>query len=164
MERNFRGKKCNENLNAVNNQTGKNQHMDKSQTFQASACVLLSHAAYQCLSWLRFPYYPRMDKGAKREIWHSFTFLVVQASPVLVFPPPTTRARWNFRGPKRNRVELGSSSQISGWASHRGLSVCLPACRVVVVSLSTHLLWLPSCLQRDPWGQDACAFCSVHAV
>lgn len=87
VERNFRGKKCNENLNAVNNQTGqKNQHMDKSQTFQASACVLLSHAAYQCLSWLRFPYYPRMDKGAKREIWHSFTFLVVQASPVLVFP------------------------------------------------------------------------------
>lgn len=80
--------------------------------------VLAGHVFRITTEWIKGP------KGRSGIHLHSSWFRLLLFSSF----PPTTRARWNFRGPKRNRVELGSSTQISGWVSVPQRSVCLSVC------------------------------------
>ena len=63
-----------------------------------------------------------------------------------------TESKMEFQGAKKKQSGNRSSNKILEWASHR--DPC--GCRAVVMSLSAHLLWLPSCLSRGPWGHDSC--------
>lgn len=125
--------------------------------------VFSSHRAYQCLSWPRFPYYPRMDKGAKREIWHSFAFLVVQASPLLVSPPhpPNTTSEMEFQGAEKKQSRSGSK-QPNLCVSVPQRSVCLPdGCRVFVHPSSLITIMSP---KRSVRAGFLCLLLCVHVV
>lgn len=110
-------------------------------------CALARHS---------YKWFQDTERGQSLDIWDSFTFLLVCAFPA--FFPFFFSRRWNFKGPKRNRAGIiQAKKKTQAWSSHRDPY----GCRAVVMSLSAHLLWLPSSLWRYPWGQNSCAFMCV---
>lgn len=93
-------------------------------------------------SWLRvFTNYSGTQRGAKTRRsgihLHSYWFVLLLLSFFFL-----QEQRWNFKGAKKKQSRNRSSNRIPEWASHRDPY----GCRAVVMSLSAHLLWLPSCL------------------
>lgn len=94
-------------------------------------------------SWLHvFTNYSGMQKGAVTRRsgihLHSYWFVLL----LLSFFSSRTESKMEFQGAKKKQSRNLSSNKIPEWASHRDPY----GCRAVVMSLSAHLLWLPSCL------------------
>lgn len=81
---------------------------------------------------------------------HSYWFVL----PLLSF---FFKSKMEFQWAKKKQSRNRSGNKTLEQAS-RGDRY---GCCVVIMSLSAHLLWLPSCLQRGPWGQNLCAFTCV---
>lgn len=94
----------------------------------------MSSSHWQLISILAgrvFHIIPGWRKGPDLEIWHSFTFLLVRASPVLFFSPQQHEQDGISGGQKE--TEQKSFEQLNLWVSIPQRSVCLPCgCSVFV--------------------------------
>lgn len=96
--------------------------------------------------WLHvFTNYPGMQKGAKLGDLAFIYILTGLCFSCSLFFPSRTESKMEFQEAKKKQSRNRSSNKIPEWASRRDAY----GCRAVVMSLSAHLLWLPSCLWRS---------------
>lgn len=119
--------------------------------------VLSSH--WQLISILAgrvFHIIPGWMKGPDLEIWHSSTFLLVQASPVLFFPQQHEQD--GISGGQKE-TEQKSFKQLNLWVSVPQRSVCLPCgCGVFVHPSSLITIMSP---QRSMRARFLCVLVSL---
>lgn len=129
----------------------------KRKRFQVRACLWALLVLTLSAPWLGILTNDfRIQREAKAWIsgihLHSYWFVLSLLSFLFFFQEDGIS-----RGLKETEQESFKQKKTQAWSSHRDPY----GCRAVVMSLSAHLLWLPSSLWRYPWGQNSCAFMCV---